>query len=39
MCEKVILKNPRRLQFNPNCYKFHKICYKIVDNYPHVLEY
>ena len=39
MCDKAVLENGRTLKSVPDCYKKQEICNKVVDNYPHPLEF
>ena len=39
MCDKAILENGGTLKPVSDCYKNQKMCNKVVDNYPHALDF
>ena len=39
MCDKAILENGTTLKSVPDPYKTQEMCHKVIDNYPHALEF
>ena len=39
MCHEAVLKNGGALNSVPDCYKNQEMCNKVVDNYPHTLDF